>query len=79
MIIYLKYLIYVTTKSIIKIVFFISEVGKNTYKFLKIPKINKRSIPNKCVAMRKILKINKRSAMFIWQTRVYRYSICYFL
>ena len=70
MIIYLEYLIHVTTKSIIKIVFFINEVGKNTFNFLKIPKINKRSIPNKCVAMRKILKINKHSAMFNRQTRV---------
>ena len=36
----------------------------------KIQKINKRLIPNKSVAMGKIMKINKRLEMFIWQTRV---------
>ena len=34
-------------------------------------KINKRTMPNKSVPMGKILKINKRTGTFIWQTRVH--------
>ena len=42
-----------------------------------MPKINKRSIPNKSVAMGKFLKINKRSATFIWHTRLAKYLLMY--